>query len=440
MEQGTKIYFEDSAENRYLRNLLSVDNSGNINVGEESTGYISSINFYPGDVGYTAFYSNTSETMRIDGGHVGISSTSPYVDLGVDGDLAVTGTTMFNNQTYTWPGSQSGNYFLKTDGSGQLSWAQASGGIYYGEPGSLAFYKDAGIMATGTTGNLLYWDDTDARLGIGTTSPWGHLSVEGQGTYPELVVTGADMVPDLVIDANGRLGLGTANPGYLFDLTGSTTDYLARLYNTNTGTSSSGLYIRSDGTSGNLLTLNAGGSDTFTVSQAASVFNNPVTFGSAGDVAMANDLIMNNTDSAYLTFKGQGFLRTQSASENLNLTLSAANLGQVIVDDQLTVTGTTTIADTIYINAYTDHIGIGTSSPLSTLSLQGTAGTPLLNIASSTGASALYVDEYGNVGIGTVAPGANLEISAQPLTHAVIKVSAPANYQSRIDFYETGST
>ena len=362
-------------------------------------------------------------------GNVGIGTTSPLSTLSLQGTAGtpllniasstgatVLGVTEYDQITlggidYTWPGSQSGNYFLKTDGSGQLSWAQASGGIYYGEPGSLAFYKDAGIMATGTTGNLLYWDDTNARLGIGTTSPWGHLSVEGQGTYPELVVTGADMVPDLVIDANGRLGLGTANPAYLFDLTGSSTDYLARIYNTNTGTTSSGLYIRSDGTSGNLLTLNAGGSDIFTVSQAASVFNNPVTFGSAGDVSIANDLLMTNTTAGDIIFKGPGVIKTKSSYQNLNLTLSAANAGKVVVDDELSVAGTSTIANTLYANYYTGNVGIGTSSPQTTFAIEGTAGTNPFSIASSTGATILGVYENGNVGIGTSSPWKELSVN-----------------------------
>ena len=382
----------------------------------------------------------------------------------------------------------------------------------------------------------------------------------------------------LYIDENGYVGLGTANPAYLFDLTGSSTDYLARIYNTNTGTTSSGLYIRSDGTSGNLLTLNFGGSDIVNISGAQSTFNNPVLFGSAGDVTMAENLNFTNDTAAYINFQGPGYIRTFSGYKNLDLTLSAANAGQVIVDDALTVTGTTTLGSTaispnassrgyilmadangdaywqatstlglyrlrcrygkfrldrparllrngrhgrkryfyniyftkrqcgnrhIFARAYfpgswyisgvanferltsatdsgarvldllavssgdmedgfgagmgfyiedisgvensigriyaqrdgvdnegqlqffagTDggdiimtmkssgNVGIGTTSPLTTLSLQGTAGTPLLNIASSTGASAVYVDEYGRVGIGTAAPIADLYVA-----------------------------
>jgi hypothetical protein len=60
-------------------------------------------------------------------------------------------------------------------------------------------------------------------------------------------------------------------------------------------------------------------------------------------------------------------------------------------------------------NLYWDNsngrLGIGTSSPLTTFSIQGTAGANgVLNVASSTGASVLYVDASGKVGINTSSP------------------------------------
>ncbi len=56
------------------------------------------------------------------------------------------------------------------------------------------------------------------------------------------------------------------------------------------------------------------------------------------------------------------------------------------------------------------NIGIGTTSPLTSLSLEGTAGTPIMNIANSTGASALYVDEGGDIGIGMTAPTSKFHV------------------------------
>ena len=57
-----------------------------------------------------------------------------------------------------------------------------------------------------------------------------------------------------------------------------------------------------------------------------------------------------------------------------------------------------------------DNLGIGTSSPLQTLTIKGTSGTDLLNIASSTGDSLFYINESGQVGIGTTSPSAKFAV------------------------------
>ncbi|MFA5360164.1 MAG: LamG-like jellyroll fold domain-containing protein, partial [Patescibacteria group bacterium] len=65
--------------------------------------------------------------------------------------------------------------------------------------------------------------------------------------------------------------------------------------------------------------------------------------------------------------------------------------------------------------ADTGNVGIGTSSPLTKLSIQGAAGSDILNIASSTGASLMYINAAGNVGIGTTTPWGLLSVNANGL-------------------------
>ncbi|MDO8335777.1 MAG: FG-GAP-like repeat-containing protein, partial [Candidatus Saccharibacteria bacterium] len=62
--------------------------------------------------------------------------------------------------------------------------------------------------------------------------------------------------------------------------------------------------------------------------------------------------------------------------------------------------------------ANTGYVGIGTTNPLSTLSLQGTAGQSVFSIASSTGSSIFFIDAYGKIGIGTNVPDSALNISS----------------------------
>ena len=54
-------------------------------------------------------------------------NTDLLLDLGTDAlrfnRLYVGGLTQFNDIDYTWPATQTANYFLKTNGTGTLSWA-----------------------------------------------------------------------------------------------------------------------------------------------------------------------------------------------------------------------------------------------------------------------------------------------------------------------------
>lgn len=58
--------------------------------------------------------------------NIGIGTNTPAQKLDVVGNLRLTGTTTLNTLTYTWPGSQTANYVLQTDGSGTLSWVDTS--------------------------------------------------------------------------------------------------------------------------------------------------------------------------------------------------------------------------------------------------------------------------------------------------------------------------
>ena len=58
------------------------------------------------------------------------------------------------------------------------------------------------------------------------------------------------------------------------------------------------------------------------------------------------------------------------------------------------------------------NVGIGTTSPVAKLSLQGTAGAnDMFDVASSTGTSVLRITNQGNVGIGTTNPGQLLDVN-----------------------------
>ena len=58
---------------------------------------------------------------------------------------------------------------------------------------------------------------------------------------------------------------------------------------------------------------------------------------------MAYDLNFTNNTAAFIKSSGPLYLQTNSPADNLDLTLSAANAGQVIIDDSAQVTGSLSV-------------------------------------------------------------------------------------------------
>ncbi|MBI2030205.1 tail fiber domain-containing protein [Candidatus Kaiserbacteria bacterium] len=85
---------------------------------------------------------------------------------------------------------------------------------------------DTNIIFSGTTGTTLaeLMRLTGAgSVGIGTSTPWGKLSIKGSGTGTGLAFAVADSAntPRFVIQDNGNVGIGTTTPTAQFSTTGT---------------------------------------------------------------------------------------------------------------------------------------------------------------------------------------------------------------------------
>jgi hypothetical protein len=78
------------------------------------------------------------------------------------------------------------------------------------------------IIAIGSSTNTVFTIDNGGRVGIGTTTPWGKLSVNpnalGSGV-PEFVV-GSSTATHFVVDGGGNVGIGKTTPSVTLDVTG----------------------------------------------------------------------------------------------------------------------------------------------------------------------------------------------------------------------------
>ncbi len=256
-------------------------------------------------------------------GKVGIGTTSPtyLLDTLANTTNSVVASARFKNSGGSVINvlDAPNNYTTALDfaNGGTTKWRLANQNLTAG-------VDDFGIYQNGTTARL--YIGTSGNVGIGTTAPTAKLDVTGG------------------LNVSGNVGIGTTAPTYKLQVAGTVNDYLSYIYNTNTGASAAGLYLRTDGT-GNILTLNASGSDIMTVSSTQTTVNNPVSFTSPGDVSIAYDLLFTNPTASYIKSAAPLYIQSGESFNSSDLTLKTYNSGNVIIDSQaLSLTGSATIA------------------------------------------------------------------------------------------------
>lgn len=80
----------------------------------------------------------------------------------------------------------------------------------------------ATTIPLGKNGALEYILYDNDLFGVGTSSPWGKLSVEQGTTTPVFVVSDiGTSSPHLIVTGQGRVGVGTTSPGTVFGVNGS---------------------------------------------------------------------------------------------------------------------------------------------------------------------------------------------------------------------------
>ncbi len=293
-----------------------------------------------------------------------------------------------------------------------------------GTTGQVAYYASSGTNQTATSSLFI---DTSSNIGIGSTTPWGTLSITNVGTNPSLVVEDAAS-PDaslFIIDATGMTGIGTSTPwGQLsvnpnalgsgvpeFVIGSSTrTHFLVDgSGNVGIGTTSPFALLSLQATSTlTKLNLFSIGSTT-----AAGVTRTLFNIDNTG-VASTTGLVISNTG-------GTGTRCLQVGADG-TVSANAAACGTGSGGDSFThpAAGFSATTSTMVFNS---SVGVGgTTTPYALLSVVATStngtGAPvtLFAIASTTAGTAtstlLVVKNDGNVGIGTSTPYALLSIQA----------------------------
>ena len=351
-----------------------------------------------------------TEAMRIDNaGNVGIGTTSPQYRLDVNG-TANFATSMITSAIKITTGAQQG-YFLESDASGNGVWTSVTASqIYRGtwdaSINSPPLANGVGVdgdyyrtVVAGTTnfgaGNITFAVGDDAYYN-GTV--WQRIPGQGYTlqTATASVLGGIEVGGSLQINSN-VLNINNGNMGDV-TVSGSGTN-TGKIWTIN---NSSVTYAKMQNVSAQYKVLGR------TSAGAGVVEEIPMT--GTGSVAMSNSPIFTspNIDSATGTSLNLG-----GATIGNNV---LAAIGSAIISGNVGIGTTSPLGKLdvegsggIILNA--GNVGIGTTSPQQSLTLQGAPGTDLLSIINNSGANAMYIQQNGNVGIGTTGPANLLDVN-----------------------------
>jgi hypothetical protein len=406
----------------------------------------------------------TPQLTVLNNGNVGIGTTNPQQKLSVAGTMGIleggtspTYYTIFQggdqtaNITYTLPTANTTNGVLINNGSGTLNWALV--GQANITPNSLDFTElqntldlDANLTLnqttytwtqnfTGTTTTGLTYNADSLTSGVGlalsstSTGLTGDLvsilasgnntgvtgnalkvgltGASATGTALNITTAGSsgyalrvnddgtftDSTP-FVIDTSGNVGIGTTNPLAKLDIAGD-------------ASASGNLIFRGTGTA-HLINLYDNGSLQIGNSVGGGTATPAFTVTSAGNVGIGT------TSPISLLTIGSGTNTYPTTPAGLAITLNSSNLMRLVMND-----GTGNFQE--YSNSYYDansathkYVANAQANRFTTsggtyafyVAPSGTAGS---NITWTTG---LYINNSGNVGIGTTAPGYKLTVNS----------------------------
>jgi hypothetical protein len=368
----------------------------------------------------------------VDPGFSVVNNEGDYFQVAVGGTSAGTAWYMHGPDSVNF-NSSSGGYHFNINSAGDLAQITSNGSFIVGAPtggamgagtiNATAVYSNGVLLSPGTGSN---WSVSGAdiyrsagNVGIGTTSPWGNLSVSGSSVAGN-IFTMVDNTDNNIVSAAGykmKTGVSAnvwqwfARNGDMFAGVHSVADFMVIKQTGNVGIGT---------TTPNMpLTVKAGVNTGINLVSATGLY----TLGS----------IIPRGSSAENAERGA-------------FTLSDTGVNTIVLDS---------FGGSSYINSG-GNVGIGTTSPYSLLSISNSAttavNTPLFTIASTTAGTAtstiMTVLANGNIGIGTTNPVTTLDIAASTGSLRVLstnsatysELSVSNNDQSATSYYRNYGT
>jgi hypothetical protein len=352
-----------------------------------------------------------AERMRVDAnGNVGIGTSSPSTKLHVSG----TGTVKTRVESTD---NTSAYYELVRPGA--TSWRVGNDGN---------FRIDTSTNSFSTVASTPFYINPSGNVGVGTTSPYGTLSIQGSADQPQLVVKAHTTQNTSLVEFKNGTGstvaaINSAGVGIFSTIQIGGYQALSRtgtsleINNSNAATNNNlQFYTNSGGTAFERMRIDTSGNIGIGTTTPNTILS--ILSATTPQFRVSYD----STNSATLAVNSSGTLTL--APSGLNTSVS----GSLAVTSGLNVTGALGNGNYLQVNGTSGliyngtNVGIGTSSPYAKLSVAGQVVAD--NIwATSTTASNYFA---GNVGIGTTSPMGKLAIQSGQIVAAVGSAAAPA--------------
>jgi hypothetical protein len=377
-------------------------------------------------VGTDALFYNLSATSSTAIGYLaGSGNSSGYSNQGGTAVGYQAGTSFQTGSDYnTLLGYDSGyslttgnhNIFLGDNSTqGNASETTGSSNIKIGDnitlpSGTASNQLDIGNLIYGTglngTGSTL----STGNVGIGTTTPWGLLSVQSPSTYssnPVFVVASSTTNDLFVVQPTGNIGIGVSNPtNASLEIAGSSVGGRAIYVNRN-AQSGSNPVMEIDDQSNNtgatnqssvLITRGATGSTLGWALQVEGLNNRPGALYASSTISQTSSEYTENLIGGSGTSGATGNIIALEVTGNQAVTSGSGTYTGLLVNPTINQSGTASGNYTGLLVNPTETNFLGTDGRLLDVQLGGS--------------SKFLIKDTGDVGIGTTTPDAELTVSA----------------------------
>ena len=367
----------DQRLNRYLAEGRFKGDKGDPGLqGSSGGGYPANVGFIPPGVG------------PVPGG--GTISSATYFNanyLTVDDSLTVNSPAVFEGPT-----TLNGTTIINS-----LTVSNINPGL---TQGSIIFQGPSGLTQDNAN---FYWDDTNNRFGIGTSTPLANLTVVANASSTPLIVASSTGLTLLTVVQSGNVGINTSTPQANLTVIQINNGDNIILAQRSTDTSPSGDFIRYNSAAGTAL---------FRVDNSGNITAPGTITGGA--------LTITSTSTPQLKVQYDSSNQWTASTSPSGITQftfnSSTGTPQAIFTPQTNMVNgfvfqNASLSPVLSIDTANRRVGINTTTPSQTFSVIGIAGAiDIFDVSSSTSTSVFRIAATGNVGIGTTTPNALLNV------------------------------